>query len=307
METMCGPHRELVGDEAEAALVREARTGSRSALEGLVRLHQPFVFNVVLRMTADFHEAEDLTQEIFFTLCAKIESFGGKSAFRTWLYRIAVNHVLSSRKFRIERIRESAEDALWDDDERVRAYIERGKAEYADDSPDSALLAEEIRIKCMLGMLLCLSRAQRIVFILSDVFGMKGAMAAEILDMSEAGFRKSLSRARRKLSSFLNGRCGLFDPSRPCRCELTVPANLGSGYVDANRLFFARSDAPRVREIVIANRARLGSLADSRLGELYREHPFLDPPEISRKLAALASSEEFRRIVDAGPSAPVGE
>ena len=38
---------------------------------------------------------EDVTQEILIKLTTKLSTFDGKSSFRTWLYRIAVNHSLN--------------------------------------------------------------------------------------------------------------------------------------------------------------------------------------------------------------------
>src|SRR5438067_13843326 len=47
-------------------------------------------------------DAEDVTQEILIKLTTKLSTYEGRSSFRTWLYRIAVNHVLNIKRRRVE-------------------------------------------------------------------------------------------------------------------------------------------------------------------------------------------------------------
>jgi RNA polymerase sigma factor (sigma-70 family) len=47
-------------------------------------------------------DAEDATQEILVKILTRLSSFEGRSSFRTWLYRIAVNHLLNIRRSRVE-------------------------------------------------------------------------------------------------------------------------------------------------------------------------------------------------------------
>jgi DNA-directed RNA polymerase specialized sigma24 family protein len=81
-------------------LVRFAIDGDKAALTALVRRHQTFVFNVALKMFGDRADAEDLTQEVLVKVVTSLRSFRGDAAFRTWLYRIAVNHFLRTRRRR---------------------------------------------------------------------------------------------------------------------------------------------------------------------------------------------------------------
>src|SRR5687767_6842018 len=82
--------------------VRLAQDGSREALEALVARHQRWIYNLVLRMVYLPQDAEDATQEILIKLVTKISTFHGASSFRTWLYRIACNHVLNMKRGRAE-------------------------------------------------------------------------------------------------------------------------------------------------------------------------------------------------------------
>src|SRR5712691_386510 len=90
-------------DLEDRALVARARAGNREALEELVRRHQGWIYNIAVRMLYHPQDAEDATQEILLKAVTRLSSFEGRSSFRTWLYRIAVNHLLNTKRGRVER------------------------------------------------------------------------------------------------------------------------------------------------------------------------------------------------------------
>ena len=89
-------------DAEDQALVARARSGDREALEALVGRHQPWIYNIAVRMLYHPQDAEDATQEILVKALTGLASFEGRSSFRTWLYRIVVNHVLNTKRGRRE-------------------------------------------------------------------------------------------------------------------------------------------------------------------------------------------------------------
>ncbi len=70
-------------------LVRRYRSGDRAALELLVRRHESRVYSIAYQMTGRREDALDLVQEIFLRVIQALPRFQGRSAFRTWLYRVA--------------------------------------------------------------------------------------------------------------------------------------------------------------------------------------------------------------------------
>jgi DNA-directed RNA polymerase specialized sigma24 family protein len=99
------PFTEIVTEangSADEELVSKAQAGDKDALEKLVRRHQPWIFNIAIRMIWRRDLAEDATQEILIKAVTKLSTFRGLSRFRTWLYRIAVNHLLGMRKSQME-------------------------------------------------------------------------------------------------------------------------------------------------------------------------------------------------------------
>lgn len=286
---------------AERELVARAQGGDASALERLIRLHQPWLFNIALRMEPDYHEAEDLCQEIILKCFLNLASFRGESRFRTWLYRIALNQAINARQSDCERrLRASAPSSA--DDNAMRDYLGQ---EFADPKAiplDLRLLAQETRIKCMLAMLVCLGRRQRMIFILGDILCVGGPAAAELLGMGEPAFRQALARARRRLYNFLFDRCSLVNPGKPCTCERSVAGNVNCGFIDPLHAVFKAGDSATVRDIVASARERLDGIEFGRCQELYREHPFQESPDFARKVLEILGSADFQALLDAEPT-----
>ena len=89
-------------DGNDTALIDRACAGDERALETLLRAHQAWIFNLALRMVWRHEDAEDATQEILTKIATQLSSFRGESAPCTWMYRIAVNHLLTMRRRRSE-------------------------------------------------------------------------------------------------------------------------------------------------------------------------------------------------------------
>ena len=77
--------------DPDRELVDRARDGSQEAFADLVRRYQVRIFNLARVSTRNDADAEDVAQEIFVRVFRGLRAFRGDSAFRTWLYRIAVN------------------------------------------------------------------------------------------------------------------------------------------------------------------------------------------------------------------------
>jgi DNA-directed RNA polymerase specialized sigma24 family protein len=90
-------------DVDDQALLARARSGDSEALHGLVQRHQAWIYNIAIRMLAHPQDVEDATQEILIKALTRLSSFEGHSRFRTWLYRIVVNHVLNMKRGRREQ------------------------------------------------------------------------------------------------------------------------------------------------------------------------------------------------------------
>jgi RNA polymerase sigma factor (sigma-70 family) len=95
---MHSPFTEFVDESADADLIEQAKHGSREALEKLVLRHQAWIYNIAVRMVFNSQDAEEVTQEVLIKAITRLSTFQGESQFRTWLYRIAANHVLNRKR-----------------------------------------------------------------------------------------------------------------------------------------------------------------------------------------------------------------
>ena len=219
-------------------LVRRAAEGDRDALEAVVRAVQDDLYRLALRMLWHPADAEDATQEILVRVVTRLGSFRGEAAFATWAYRIAMNHLLTTRRRRAERAALSFDEFGAD----LAAGLDRA---YAAPGVDDALLEEEVKVGCTQAMLLCLDRGHRAAYIVGEVFDLPSDEAAWILELTPAAYRKRLSRARERIRSFMEGHCGLVRAENPCRCRRRIGTAIATGRVDPDHPLFARAGAVR--------------------------------------------------------------
>lgn len=269
----------LATDPQEEVWLAAAKTGSLPALDLLLRRHQPWVFNLALRMVWRRAAAEDATQEILLKVVTHLGSFEGRSKFSTWLYRIAVNHLLNVRKSEMEEQRMTFPD------------LGRSLDNCADsDVPDEAaqpighsLLIEEARLGCVTAMLMCLDRRQRLAFILGEIFGVTSEEGGEVMEVSPANFRQLLTRARQDLYQFMQNKCGLVNHANPCRCAKKAGAFMRHGWLDPRRRQFTPHRLAAVRSVAPGMLEELDGMQRAH-AEIYRDTPLTDAPEVLDRL-----------------------
>ena len=284
---------DVPSEREDQNLVARARSGDRKALEDLIREHQGWIYNIALRMLFHPQDAEDATQEILIKAVTRLSSFEGRSSFRTWLYRIVVNHVLNMRRGRVE-------DPAID----FRMYGEElDKTPDLDlpdpkgESPDANLLVTEAMLACTSGMLLCFDREQRLAYILGAIFGLSDTVAAEVLEITAENFRQRLARARRDLRNFMNDKCGLVNQANPCRCAKKTRGFIEAGHVDPQNLLFIRERVCEVREAASKTYETVKTL-DAKCADIYRRHPFYKAPDLAQIVRRLVESPALKRATE---------
>jgi RNA polymerase sigma factor (sigma-70 family) len=274
--------------QSDEDLVAKALAGGLDELDALIRRHQAWVFNLALRMCWRREVAEDATQEILIKAVTKLNTFSGNSAFRTWLYRVAVNHLLNVRKSEMEQKAMTFTD--------MGASLDSVQDEELPDPRalpiETALLVEEAKLGCITAMLMCLDRRQRLAFILGEVFGESSEAGAQALEVSPANFRQLLSRARHDLYQFMNGKCGLVNQANPCRCARKATGFMRNGWLDPNNRQFSKD---RIASIEGMAPNRLDELQDldRQHATLYRNQPFLAGPDLAGRLGEILSQSGF--------------
>jgi RNA polymerase sigma factor (sigma-70 family) len=288
---MFNPFTEIAdGDSVDADLVELAKNGDPAALEKLVLRHQAWIYNIAVRMVFEPHDAEDVTQEVLVKVITKLSTFKGECKFRTWLYRIAANHVLNMKR------RGAEAQSL--------TFPKYGGA--IDNTPDldlpdpksvpveAPLLVEEAKIGCTTGMLLCLDRKQRLIFTLGEIFGVSDTVGGEVLEMTADNFRQCLARARRDLYSFMNNQCGLVNKNNPCRCSKKTKGFIEQGHVDPHYLRFVPRHVEQVKDVAAETVRQIEGVLEGQYAAIYRDHPFLHPADQVNWLRQMLENQEVR-------------
>ena len=74
--------------------------GDHAAFEPLVSRYERVLFRVALRLTGEYEDARDATQNAFIKAFEQLHRYDGKRRFFSWIYRIAVNECLNLRRSR---------------------------------------------------------------------------------------------------------------------------------------------------------------------------------------------------------------
>ena len=254
-------------------LAKRAAGGDRAALEALVRAITDDVYRLAIRMLGHPADAADACQEILVKVVTHLGSFRGESGVRTWVWKVATNHLATVRRSRRELPGLSFEA--------FQGMLEAGLAAEAHEAPEAPILEEEVKLGCTQTMLLCLDREHRAAFVLSEVMDLSGEEGAEVLGISPAAFRKRVSRARRRLRAFMEAHCGLVSEAAACRCRRQVGPSIAAGLLDPHHLLYALHPArartnPEVRRAYEAIERALRYLA------VLRSRPDYAAPESVR-------------------------
>ncbi|HAA16101.1 MAG TPA: RNA polymerase sigma factor [Cytophagales bacterium] len=262
-------------DLTDDELIRQTMAGDRNALDTLLRKHQPYIYNVAWKMVQNPDDAADLTQEAMIKVVTKLGSFQFNSTFRTWAYRIVVNHFLNEKQRGREKFFSRFEDmafALDSIPDHDMSALEQ---------KESKELIREMNLSCMSGMLLCLNREQRLIYIIGEMLGGDHNVGSEIMGISKDNFRAKLKKARRDLYQFMNNKCGLVNKDNPCRCHKKVQVAVNQQVIDAKNLLYNRAEYATFQEHIAEDADFMFEEVDRQYAALYQGMTF--KPDFDRK------------------------
>jgi RNA polymerase sigma factor (sigma-70 family) len=269
-------------------LVAQAKEGDKNALEIIISRIQNQIYHLAVQMLWHPADAEDACQEILIKVITHLGQFRQESSFTTWVYRIASNHLLTTRKRRAELYQLTFEQLGLELENRLDRTVSLTAPQQVD--PEQRLLLQEVQLRCTLGMLLCLDREQRLAYILTEIIGLTGEEGANVMEITPVAFRKRLSRARHQLRNFMQSNCGLVNPANPCRCERQLPYKVQHEKLSKERLLFAGQ--PYTEKEIQAKISELKEI--DRTAALYRSQPqFASPERLTQALKVLLASGRF--------------
>jgi len=168
-------------------LIREILDGKIESFDILYNKYSNKIFNFLLRMTKDEYLAEDIMQEVFIKVYNNLDKFKFKSAFYTWLYRIAFNTAITLIKKRKKlREKEFTEDTLHTHIDTALDKIEQ--------------LLDKKNVESIIDML---PDKQKHVFNLRFFEKLKFSELAEVLKISENSAKTNFHYAMQKIKKEL--------------------------------------------------------------------------------------------------------
>jgi len=202
---------------SDEEVVARVLQGETALFEIIMRRYNQRLFRVALAILRDEAEAEDVTQDAYVRAYQHLNQFAGRSAFSTWLTRIAVHEALARAGRR--RQLEGLEGMVMLKGENSRELTSRLA------SPEQQASIGEIS-KLLETAILSLPETYRTVLMLRDVEEMSTAETASALNLTEENVKVRLHRARVLLRRELYTRAGSARgeafPFMGARCDRMV-------------------------------------------------------------------------------------
>ena len=181
----------------EKEIIEQIKEGDHESFKELVEEYKEMVFKVCFGFVKNKEDAEDITQDVFFSVYKNIKSFKSESKVSTWLYRVAVNFSLNHiRKMKIQRM--FVKLGIKEDDEEKVFDVPAGKDYDADFK-----IVESEKKKIIAKILNELPSNQRIAFTLFNVEGFTYEKIAEIMNCSVPSVESKIHRAKINLQKKL--------------------------------------------------------------------------------------------------------
>lgn len=191
--------RQLEAVDPDVRLMLQVKDDVQGAFETLVRRYQDRLLGVILHLTGNPAEAEDLTQDVFLRIYKARKGYHPRAKFSTWLFTVA-NNLVSNYNRSKGRNKQVSLDAMGNSGSQAIPAAERVAA--PEGSPSAQMRKAELS-DVIREALDKLGEEQKAAVILSKFEEMRYAEIAEILGKSEAAVKSLLSRARNNLRETL--------------------------------------------------------------------------------------------------------
>lgn len=201
-ETATASEQRLVSEPlTDKLLVQRAARGDEIAFSELVTRHYRRALRVAYGLLKDRHDAEDVLQDAFARVHARLKDFEGSSAFYTWLYRIVVNLSIDTMRRRRRERRIELED------ETAREALRSGEElwpRYRDSGPDDTAERKQLALKLERAFK-DLPEIHQAVIVLRELEGFSYEEIAETLGIKKGTVMSRLFHARRGMQTNLLG------------------------------------------------------------------------------------------------------
>jgi len=213
----------ITADTPDIFLVAAAKDGDHQAYAELCRRHSKQIRRTILRITRDIADAEDTLQETLLKAYVHIGRFEGRSAFSSWLTRIAINSALMLSRKKRSHYAYSLEGGVDGNNFNLPEPTERAH------NPEESCILNALENECVRAIRY-LSPTLRVVVQIRYREDASIAQIAEMLGISESAVKSRLLRAKLKIRAHLEKRqylpCGI-DPKALGGCSTSA------GFIEA--------------------------------------------------------------------------
>jgi RNA polymerase sigma-70 factor (ECF subfamily) len=185
----------LIGKDWD--VVQRAIAGNADAQERLFKTYAPRLYKTAYAVLRNREDAEDAVQESWYKAFANLDSFEGRSAFSTWLTRIAVNSALMLRRRKGVRPESSLDEVM---DSQSGPLLDGIAAEGP--NPEEICAASEMN-SFIEQQLRELSPGVEAAFRLREMEGYSTMESVQALGIHRSALKSRVMRARRRLADAL--------------------------------------------------------------------------------------------------------
>jgi RNA polymerase sigma-70 factor (ECF subfamily) len=164
--------------------------GDMAAFRVLVDRHKDLVYTIVLKISRNREDAEELAQDVFVKAFQGLSSFRQESSFATWLYRIAFNEAINKFRKKGQKMVSLEEETTAD------------LADYPAEDEDDGLTREE-KYEAIQEAMAVLPEPDQVLMTLFYTQDMPVREISEVTGLSESNVKVRLHRARLRLASAL--------------------------------------------------------------------------------------------------------
>lgn len=170
--------------EDDIRYVQQVLAGDKQAYRHIINTYKNALYATILRMTKNPQMAQDLLQEAFIKVYEQLEKFDQKGPFKSWLYRVAINHCLDQFRKKSIQLEEAGESRLINNATPEIVFLKREKSRELE------------------RLIATLPEDERLILLLRYANDLSYVEICDTLRISLADVRNKLHRAKKKLRKY---------------------------------------------------------------------------------------------------------
>jgi DNA-directed RNA polymerase specialized sigma24 family protein len=208
------PFAKGYNEDYDATLVAQVCDGSIKALTELLGHHEPFIFNIAVRMLRTEKRAILFTNTLLVKILLHVHSIPTDCSFRTWLYRIVA---IGLTDFDVNNPDENRPNF-----EMLGRQIDLDTQLPGMNEYEEQCFTQEVSTTghiCQQAALSCLPASSRMLFILQTIFNVPLEEVLRSTKQTPDEITEHKQSGKKQLLALMDKRCGLLRPENPCRCN----------------------------------------------------------------------------------------